>query len=199
MNYRYLITIAVALSANLLIFAAVSAQQLLITYDDPIGDDSAFVEASGDFVQLQFTFDNVTGDYLATFVADSNTPFVGEFQLSLHLINVDLVSGNPADSELHNDSTILSLPNPQLTVSLSGTANNLVNWAVGDNVATSSCSFSNPNCFFTTTQRVSNSEIIDEFEDSIDFVSAITPVPLPPAALLLVLGLPCFFVKRASA
>ena len=199
MNYRSLINIVVALSANILIFAAASAQQLQITYDDPIGDDSSFAEASGDFVQLIFTFDNVTGDYLATFVADSDTPFVGNFQLSLHLVNVDLVSGSPADRELHNDTTILTLLNPQLTVSLSGTASNLANWAIGDRVATSSCSFFNPNCFFTTTQRVSTSEIIDEFEASIDFVSTVTPVPLPPAALLLLLGLPCFLVQKRSA
>ena len=196
MNYRSLIAPVLLTAANMMIACAVSAQQLQIIYDDPVGDDSAFTEASGDFVQLRFVFDNVTGSYVATFVADGDTPFTGEFQLSLHLINVDLASGNAADGELHNDSTVLSLISPQLTVSLEGTASQLSGWSIGDNVATSSCSFSNPNCFFTTTQRLSTADVIDEFADSIDFVAAIAPVPLPSAVLLALLGLPCLIIKR---
>ncbi len=199
MNYRKPLSLICVMLTSALITCAASAQQLRIQFADPIGDDFQFPEASGDFSELRFTFSNVTGDYQATFVSDAGTPFFGWFQLSLHLINVDLMSANPAEVELHDDFNDLSLQSPQVTVSLGGTASQLIGWKAGDRVATSSCSFINPNCFFTTTQRLSTAEIIDEFEASIESVSAITPVPLPSVFIPMLLGLPCLVAKRKSA
>jgi len=156
-------------------------------FDDPVGDHHGSIDVVG----LDFTFDHGTGDYTILLTADAANPFRGNFRININIFNPDtgVLVDNPAYFEdTSNDYD--SLPSVT-TLTLTGTNVKLRSWDIGDRVATSWLPFGYPTDRGPFSSMVWDLPELYPEEDLIAFgdFAVITPVPLPGAALLGVLGL----------
>jgi hypothetical protein len=109
-------------------------------FDDPVSDHTGIV----DVVSMDFTFDDVTGDYAILLTADPVNPFVGNFRININLFNPDTGTTAYDTSSFHDTMNDYDLSSPVLTIELTGTRPCLTQWKEGDRVATSDEPFGNP-------------------------------------------------------
>lgn len=164
------------------------ADMLSFSFDDPVGD---FTPGIIDVTKMDFSFDDVTGEYDILFTADTPNPFVGEFRINVNLFNPD--AGMTTDPSFFSDtSNDFVLATATTIITLTGTNARLTSWDVGDRVASTTEAFGNPTdrpsgFYFQTTVVTIPSigqDIITDGE-----LHYTTIVPVPGAVLLGMLGM----------
>ena len=60
-----------------------NADLLHFSFDDPLSDHSG----NTDVIHMDFTFDDVSGDYTILLTADAANPFQGDFRMNINLFN----------------------------------------------------------------------------------------------------------------
>ena len=177
----------------ILIFIPTYSMAELISWTDPVGDQTGIV----DLVGMDFTFD-ATGDYTIDLIADEANPFVGDFRININLFNVTL-------DELFQDTfNDYSLAVSQTSLTLTG--NNLVlsDWLASHTIATSTFDgYGNPpgSTFFRSSAADLPFEPVCTSEDIIGLDGCgTTSVPEPTSLVLVGLGLAGLgFVRRKKA
>lgn len=188
---RTIIAALVVTLPTLWVVASSQAQSapvpLLITVDDPLGDNTGLIDVSS----MTLLFDQASGAYEMTLTASAAAPFVGPFRVNVNLFNVD------ADSFFQDAVNDYSLATPTTTLTLTGTSALLRSWSAGHRVFTNSL-FGTPNPPNSTLFRTSVlSTPFTTFltnEDYVAFavattpaiVQALGPAPRPPTGLYAV-------------
>jgi hypothetical protein len=111
--------------------ATAEASQLIITYQDPVGDQTGAI----DLTKVSMIFDNATGNYQIVIRATPAHPFVGPFRININLFNPDAPVSNCVFQDTIND---YNLADPITKLTLTGTNANLLAWNATDRVANNS-------------------------------------------------------------
>jgi len=107
----------------------------LITYTDPVGDQTGIVDVTG----MDFNFNTATGAYTIGIYAAAANPFIGAFRININLFNV---TQDEMFADTFNDFNLVV---SQTTMTLTGTSAMLTGWSGTDNVVTSTLAgFGNP-------------------------------------------------------
>ena len=132
-------TLHIAILA-VLIGSGTYAQELMVSFSDPVGDHSGNV----DLMDMTMTFDGNTGDYEIALVAVPKAPFNGSFRVNINLFNPDTGTTARDPAYFQDSSNDFDLEAPVLTLSLSGVNERLTHWDAGDRVAASTSILGNP-------------------------------------------------------
>jgi hypothetical protein len=167
--------------ATLAMLMPVSSIATVISWTDPIGDQTGTV----DVLSMDFRFD-ATGIYTIDILADAAHPFSGNFRININLFNVTL---DEYFSDTLND---YSLGMPQTRLTLTGTNPLITDWDAGHIIATSTwAGYGNPSGI--TLFRTSVADMPLEFCSSEDVVGlrgcGAFVVPEPATLGLIGLGL----------
>ena len=111
------------------IVGTAQADQLTITYSDPVADQTGDI----DVTKMTMVFDNATGNYKIVLRATVAHPFVGLFRVNVNLFNADTVPSAMVFQDVFNDYN-LAISTTKLT--LTGTDLKLLAWNATDRVAT---------------------------------------------------------------
>lgn len=177
---------AVSIIVTLFVGYSACASILEFSFDDPIGDHTGLVDVTG----LDFSFDNITGNYEAILTADAANMFRGDFRINLNLFNPDTGTTNWIPSFFTDTMNDYSLTSPTNTIILTGVNPNLTQWEIGDRVATTHLPFGSPDGISTSRSSVANLpwEAWGVSEDIIAEGGYTTITPEPGTVLLFGLG-----------
>ena len=107
---------------------------------DPLNDHRGLIDISS----MHLKFDNATGSYEITLIADSSSPFIGNFRININLFNIDASDIDESSAYFSDTLNDFRLSNPINTITLSGTDSRLIDWKSSDRVASSNIPFGNP-------------------------------------------------------
>lgn len=126
----------------LLVIGMSSAHAALLrfSFDDPVGDSTGNIDLTG----LTFTFESLTGAYTIDLSASAADPFSGTFRINVNLFNPDTGTTAPNPSLFSDTANDITLPAPEIRLSLTGIETRLLSWDEGDRVAIGSVPFGNP-------------------------------------------------------
>ena len=139
-------TLRVAFALSILVLLVylpdlASGELLTFTLVDPVGDAG---RAIFDLVEVQVTFDNVSGDYRIILGTDPAAPFEGGITVALRFLNPDTPTFTRDPSLFGAVVSGCYLSVSTASIMLSGTETRLLQWKDGDRVASSSDSFGIP-------------------------------------------------------
>lgn len=187
---RIMITLSAAFAVTLM--GQINAASLVLLASDPVLDQFG---PSPDLIQMDFAFDNATGNYAIDLETTNANPFVGDFDININLFNLD-VGTTAEDPSLFSDTfNIFSFPAPTTTLTLTGNSARLLAWDAGDRILLNNLPNATPHpdgiSFFRSSVHVPPGGFLENedllgVESQINIVSA---VPIPPAIWLFGSGI----------
>ena len=178
---------------RLIAFQPVNAASLVLSASDPFLDQFG---SSPDLIQMNFVFDNATGDYVIDLETTDTNPFVGDFRININLFNLDVGTTANNPSFFNETSNDFSLSGSTTTLTLTGNNARLIAWDAGDRILLNnfpsatphpdSVSFFRSGVFGLPLMGPFVNEDMLGIESQIDVVSA---VPVPAAVWLFGSGL----------